>query len=81
MGQQLSFYADLTQIAETRIKELICHAEQVEARESSCTDAASYFRACAAVVFLAWRDVTEGWQVPDDLERLEALTNGTSWVD
>ncbi len=81
MGQQLSFYADLTQIAETRIKELICHAEQVEARESSCPDGASYFRDCAAIVFLAWRDVTEGWQSPDDLERLEALTNGTSWVD
>jgi hypothetical protein len=80
MGRQLSFYDDLTQIAEGRIKELICHAEQVEAQESCVPVAASYFRDCAVCVFLAWRDVTEGWQVPDDLERLEALTNGTTWV-
>lgn len=81
MSQQLSFYEDLTQIAESRIKELICHAEQVEVLDSSCPAAGLYFRDCAVCVFLAWQDVTEGLQVTDDLERLEALTNGTSWVD
>ena len=81
MAEQLSFYEDLTQVAESRIKELISQAEEIEACGNSFPTAGSYFRDCAVCVYLAWRDATDGWQSNDDLERLEALTNGISWKD
>jgi hypothetical protein len=81
MAQHLYFYQDLTQIAEDRIKELIRHAEEMEAREHSFPKAGSYFRDCAVCVYLAWRDVTVGWHVDEDLKRLEALANGTTWTN
>jgi hypothetical protein len=80
MAQHISFYQDVTQIAEGRIKELIRHAEEMEAREQSFPKAGSYFRDCAVCVYLAWRDVTVGWQFVEELERLEALANGTTWA-
>jgi hypothetical protein len=70
MAQHLYFYQDLTQIAEDRINELIRHAEEMEAREHSFPKAGSYFRDCAVCVYLAWRDVTVGWHVDEDLKRL-----------
>jgi len=78
MAQHLCFYRDLTQIAEGRIKELIRHAEEMEAHEHSFPKAGSYFRDHAVCVYLAWRDVTAGWHLDDDLERLEALAYGTT---
>lgn len=77
MAQQLHFYRDLTEIAENQIKELMRNVEVMDAFPK----AGSYFQACAVTVYLAWRDVTEGWHTEDDLERLEALTNGTAWGD
>jgi hypothetical protein len=53
----------------------------MDARKDAFPKAGSYFQACAVTVYLAWRDVTEGWHTEDDLERLEALTNGTAWAD
>jgi hypothetical protein len=81
MATQLNFYQELTNIAENRIKELMRHAEETDAREQSFPMAGSYFQACAVSVYLAWRDVTDGWHTEDDLERLEAITNGTAWTD
>jgi hypothetical protein len=81
MAQHLSFYQDLTQIAEGRIKELIRHAEEMEACEQSFPKAGSYFRDCAVCVYLAWRDVTVVWLVVDQLKRLEALAYGTTWAN
>ena len=80
MSKQLTFYEDLTQIAESRIKEMISQVEQIEAYGSALPKASSYFRDCAVCIYLAWCDVTDGWQSNDDLERLEALTNGISWA-
>ena len=81
MAQQLHFYRDLTQIAENRIKELMRNVEVMDARKNAFPKADSYFQACAVSVYLAWRNVTQGWHTEDDLERLEALTNGTAWAD
>jgi hypothetical protein len=36
-------------------------------------DAGNYYRACALTVFLAWNDVTQGWQTQQDRDRLAAL--------
>lgn len=52
MYQQFSFYDDLTQIAENRIKELVCDAEQVEAQKSGFPDAASYLEIAQSACFL-----------------------------
>ena len=81
MSEQLNFYKDFTHIAESRIKELISYAEQTETYGSALPKASSYFRDRAACVYLAWRDVTDGWQSKDDLERLEALAHETSWTN
>jgi hypothetical protein len=81
MAEKRCFYQDLTEIAESRIKELIRHAEEMEAHEQGLPNAGKYFRDCAFTIYLAWRDVTDGWHGDDDLERLETLTNGASWVN
>jgi hypothetical protein len=81
MAQHLYFYQDVTQIAESRIKELIRHAEDIEAQEHTFPMIGSYFRGSAVTVYLAWRDVTAGWHTDEDLERLEALAHGTAWAD
>jgi predicted DNA-binding ribbon-helix-helix protein len=81
MAEKRSFYRDLTEIAESRIKELIQQAEEIEAPEHSSFNAASYVRACAVTVYLAWRDVTDGLHDDNDVERLETLTNGISLVN
>ena len=78
MGEKRCFYQDLTEIAESRIKELMQQADEVEVREHAFPKAGSYFRACATTVYLAWRDVTDGMHSEEDSERLEALMNGTS---
>jgi hypothetical protein len=75
MTQPSSFYKEITNITESRIKELIQHAEDIEARERTFPQCNSYFRAHAATVYLAWRDVTDGFHTSNDLERLEMLTN------
>ena len=75
MTQPSSFYKEITSITESRIKELIEHAEDIEAREHTFPKASSYFRAHAVSVYLAWRDVTDGFRSVEDMERLEALTN------
>jgi hypothetical protein len=74
MTQPLCFYRDLTDIAETRIRELILQAGTAERRDDALfPEAGSYYRACALTVFLAWNDVTEGWQTRQDRDRLAAL--------
>lgn len=74
MAQPLCFYRDLTDIAETRINELILQAGMAEQRDDApFPEAGSYYRACALTVFLAWNDVTEGWQTQQDRARLAAL--------
>ena len=80
MEQHMHFYQDLTQIAENRIKELIQHAENMEARERTSFEMGAYFRGSAVTVYLAWRDVTTGWHTDQDVERLEALAHGTAWA-
>ena len=75
-----SFYRDLTEIAESRITELIRQAEKWEARDSTFPNSGSYFHACAFTVYLAWRDITDGLHTENDAERLEALAHGTSWI-
>lgn len=80
MAQNRSFYQDLTEIAESRITELIWQAEEWEARDPTFPNSGSYFRGCAFIVYLAWRDVTDGLHTEYDLERLEALAHGTSRV-
>lgn len=79
MAKNRSFYQDLTEIAESRITELIRHADEWEARDSTFSNLGSYFHACAFTVYLAWRDVTEGLHTENDLERLEALAHGIPW--
>ena len=80
MAKNRSFYQDITEIAETRMTELIRQAEEWEARNLTFPNAGSYFRACAFTIYLAWCDVTDGLHTQNDLERLEALARGTSWV-
>lgn len=75
MTQSSSFYKEITSITESRIKELIQYAEDLDAREPIFPEAGSYFRAHAVSVYLAWRDVTDGFHTVEDVERLEALTN------
>ena len=67
------FYKAVTKIAEDRIKELIEHEKDAEARESSFPEAGLYFRGCAQTVYFAWRDITDGWRTEGDVERLESL--------
>jgi hypothetical protein len=74
MAQPLCFYRDLTDIAENRIRELILQAGTAERRDDALfPEAGGYYRACALTVFLAWNDVTEGWQTRQDRDRLAAL--------
>lgn len=74
MAQPLCFYRDLTNIAENRIRELISQAETAERRvDARFPEAGGYYRACAMTVFLAWNDVTEGWQTGQDRDLLAAL--------
>lgn len=74
MAQPLCFYRDLTDIAEQRITELISQARTAERRDDApFPEAGGYYRACALTVFLAWNDVTEGWQTGQDRDRLAAL--------
>jgi hypothetical protein len=74
MAQPLCFYSDLTDIAEKRITELILQAGTAEGRDDALfPEAGGYYRACALTVFLAWNDVTEGWQTRQDRDRLAAL--------
>jgi hypothetical protein len=80
MAKNRSFYQDLTEIAESRISELIRQAEEWEAQDRTFPNSASYFRACAFTIYLAWRDVTDGLHTENDVERMEALARGTSWV-
>lgn len=81
MTQPSSFYKDITSIAESRIRELTQHAEDIDAREHSFPKASSYFRAHAVSVYLAWRDVTDGFHTSDDLERLEMLASSNALAD
>lgn len=79
MAQPLCFYRDLTDIAEQRISELISQAGTVERRDDApFPEAGNYYRACALTVFLAWNDVTEGWQTGQDRARLAALAGAGS---
>ncbi len=75
MTQSTSFYRVITNLTESRIKELIEHAEDLETREHTFPQASSYFRTHAATVYLAWRDVTDGFHTVEDVERLGRLTN------
>jgi hypothetical protein len=81
MAQNRSFYQDLTEIAESRITELVRHAEEWEAQDPTFANSGSYFHACAFTIYLAWRDVTVGLHTENDLERLEALAHGIPWED
>lgn len=78
MTQSNSFYKEITSITEKRIKELIEHAEGLETREHTFPQASSYFRAHAATVYLAWRDVTDGFHAVEDVKRLEMLTQSVT---
>ncbi|MBV0881597.1 hypothetical protein KTQ42_20155 [Noviherbaspirillum sp. L7-7A] len=75
MTQPSSFYNVITGMTENRIKELIQHAEDIDARELPVAETSSYFRAHAVTVYLAWCDITDGFRNVEDMERLEALTN------
>jgi len=75
MTQPSSFYNEITCVSEKRIKELIGHAEAIDTRETIFPQASSYFRAHAVSVYLAWRDVTDGFHTVEDLERLAMLAN------
>lgn len=75
MTESSSFYKAITSITENRIKELVQHADDIEAREHTFPQASSYFRAHAVTVYLAWRDVTDGFHTIEDMEHLEALAN------
>lgn len=80
MTPRSSFYKGITDLTENRINELIRHAEGIEARAHTFPHASSYFRAHAFVVYLAWRDVTEGLHMQDDVDRLEGLASGKALV-
>lgn len=75
MTHTSSFYKEITSITERRIEELIQHAEDIEARKHSFPQVSSYFRAHVATVYLAWRDVTDGFHTVENVKRLEMLTN------
>jgi hypothetical protein len=45
-------------------------SEECEARDTGFANQVSYFRAYASTIYLAWRDVTEGWHTEDGMERL-----------
>lgn len=76
------FYKAVTKIAEERIKELIQHAKEAEARGGDAfPDAGSYFRGCAQTVYLAWCDITDGWQIESDLEKLGSLVGRPIWSE
>ena len=75
MENHSHFYQAVTRIAEDRIKELVQHANDAEAGDHVFPEAASYFRACAQTVYFAWRDITEGWHMASDRERLEGLVD------
>lgn len=78
MAEGLGFYSDLTEIAEGRITDLITHAEAAERRaDAFLPQAGAYYRACALTVFMAWRDVTEGWQALHDCGRLARVVRRT----
>jgi hypothetical protein len=81
MTEKRCFYQELTEIAESRIKELMRHAEKMEDHGCGLPNAGKYFRDCAFTVYVAWCDVTDGWHSDDDLERLKLLTDGSSWVN
>jgi hypothetical protein len=74
------FYQAVTKIAEDRIKELIRHADDAEARGTAFPDAGSYYQACAQTIYFAWRDITDGWQTEGDVERLETLIGLPTWA-
>jgi hypothetical protein len=80
MAQDHSFYQALTEVAESRITELIRQAEECDARDLTFPNSGSYFRDCAFTVYLAWRDVTDGLHTECDLERLVALAHSTSRI-
>lgn len=75
MTQLSSFYTEITGITENRIKELVRHADAIDARDAIFPLASAYFRAHALCVYLAWRDVTDGFHTAEDLERLAMLAN------
>lgn len=74
------FYKAVTKIAEDRIKELIQHAKEAEVREDAFPNASSYFRGCAHIFYLAWRDITDGWEIESDIEKLESLIGWPTWT-
>ena len=74
------FYEAVTKIAEDRMRELIEHAKNAEARKAAFPDAGSYFRVCAQTVYFAWRDITDGWQIEGDVKRLESLIGQPRWA-
>lgn len=47
----------------------------LDARAAIFPQASMYFRAHALSVYLAWRDVTDGFYKVEDLERLAMLTS------
>lgn len=75
------FYQAVTKIAEDRIKELVQHAKESQARETPFLEAGSYFHACAQTVYLAWWDITDGWHTDDDVARLESFIGLPIWSD
>jgi hypothetical protein len=75
------FYKAVTRIAEDRMLELLQHAKDAEARENGFPEAGSYFRACAHIVYAAWRDITDGWHTDDDVERLESFIGEPIWTN
>ncbi len=75
MTQPLSFYNEITSISEKRIDELIRLAKAIDTREAIFLQASSYLRAHAVSVYLAWRDVTDGFHTVEDVERLAMLAN------
>jgi hypothetical protein len=75
------FYQAVTKVAEDRIKALVQHAKDAEAGGHVFPEAGSYFRACAQTVYLAWRDINEGWFTEGDATRLEALIDVPLWAE
>ena len=74
------FYQAVTKIAEDRMLELLQHAKDADVRDGGFPDAGAYFRACAQTVYLAWRDITDGWHRRNDVERLAALIDLPLWA-
>ena len=73
MTKPSSFYNKITSITENRIKELIRHADAIDARDAIFPQASAYLRAHAVTIYLAWRDVTEGLHTVEDVKRLARL--------